>query len=108
MGAGAFLSTTMAAPMFGVIAAIEFTDMPAHGYLPMFVAVVGAALAVRLWGIITNKNQRIQPFTSGGMDRRGRGEAVDAGVRDDVAIMEKIPNENEKQLFLLARYVRRG
>ena len=64
MGAGAFLSTTMAAPMFGMIAAIEFTDMPAQGYLPMFVAVVGAALAVRLWGIITNKNQRIQPFTS--------------------------------------------
>ena len=29
------------------------------------------------------------------MDRRGRGEAIDAGVRDDVAIMEKIPNENE-------------
>lgn len=64
MGAAAFLSTTMAAPMFGMIAAIEFTDMQAQGYLPMFVAVVAAALAVRLWGILTDKDQRMQPFTS--------------------------------------------
>lgn len=64
MGAAAFLSTTMAAPMFGMIAAIEFTDMQAQGYLPMFVAVVSAAIAVRIWGLITNKEQRVQPFTS--------------------------------------------
>ncbi|MEZ2121490.1 MULTISPECIES: chloride channel protein [unclassified Corynebacterium] len=63
LGAGAFLSTTMAAPMFGMIAAVEFTDLPAQGYLAMFVAVITAALAVRVWGLIVNKDQRQLPFT---------------------------------------------
>lgn len=64
LGAAAFLSTAMAAPMFGLIAAIEFTDMAAQGYLPVFVAVVAAALAVRLWGLLTHDEKRLAPFTS--------------------------------------------
>ena len=47
IGAAAFLSTTMAAPLFGLVAAVEFTDQGADGYLAMFVAVVAATLAVR-------------------------------------------------------------
>lgn len=65
LGAAAFLSTTMAAPMFSMIAAVEFTDMEPQGYLPMFIAVCTAALAVRLWGILVNRDQRMAPFTSG-------------------------------------------
>lgn len=64
LGAAAFLSTAMAAPMFGMIAAIEFTDMAAQGYLPVFVAVCAAALAVRLWGLATHDERRLAPFTS--------------------------------------------
>ena len=63
LGAGAFLSTTMAAPMFGMIAAVEFTDLAAQGYLAMFISVITAALAVRLWGVIVHKDQRQLPFT---------------------------------------------
>lgn len=73
LGAAAFLSTAMAAPMFGLIAAIEFTDMAAQGYLPVFVAVVAAALAVRLWGLMVHDERRLVPFTSalfsGGVDK---------------------------------------
>lgn len=47
LGAAAFLSTTMAAPLFGLVAAVEFTNQGADGYLAMFVAVIAAALAVR-------------------------------------------------------------
>ncbi|QMV85930.1 chloride channel protein [Corynebacterium hindlerae] len=64
LGAAAFLSTAMAAPMFGMIAAIEFTDMAAQGYLPVFVAVVAAALSVRFWGLLIQKEQKLAPFTS--------------------------------------------
>ncbi|MEJ5928404.1 chloride channel protein [Corynebacterium sp. H128] len=64
LGAAAFLSTAMAAPMFGLIAAIEFTDMAAQGYLPVFVSVVAAALAVRVWGRLRHDEQRLAPFTS--------------------------------------------
>lgn len=64
LGAAAFLSTAMAAPMFGMIAAIEFTDMAAQGYLPVFVAVCAAALAVRLWGLFTHDERKLVPFTS--------------------------------------------
>lgn len=63
LGAAAFLSTAMAAPMFGMIAAIEFTDMAAQGYLPVFVSVVAAALAVRMWGLIRGGDQKLAPFT---------------------------------------------
>lgn len=63
LGAAAFLSTTMAAPMFGMIAAVEFTDMAAQGYLSMFVAVVSAALAVRVYGLLINADQRHFPLT---------------------------------------------
>lgn len=64
LGGAAFLSTAMAAPLFGLIAAIEFTDMAAQGYLPVFVAVVAAALAVRAWGLLVHEEQRLAPFTS--------------------------------------------
>ena len=47
LGAAAFLSTTMAAPLFGLVAAVEFTNQGADGYLAMFIAVIAAALAVR-------------------------------------------------------------
>lgn len=72
LGAAAFLSTAMAAPMFGMIAAIEFTDMAAQGYLPVFVAVVAAALAVRMWGLLTHDEQKLAPFTSALFDRGRR------------------------------------
>lgn len=75
LGAAAFLSTAMAAPMFGLIAAVEFTDMAAQGYLPVFVAVCAAALAVRLWGLAVHDEKRLAPFTSalfaGGVDKPG-------------------------------------
>ncbi|MFC5938250.1 chloride channel protein [Corynebacterium choanae] len=64
MGAAAFLSTTMAAPMFGMLAAVEFTDMPAQGYLAMFITVIAAALAVRILGIILDKDLHLPAFTS--------------------------------------------
>lgn len=63
MGAAAFLSTTMAAPMFGMIAAIEFTDVAPQGYLPVFLAVIVAVLTVRLWGVVTDREQRAVPMT---------------------------------------------
>ncbi|PRQ10808.1 chloride channel protein [Corynebacterium sp. 13CS0277] len=58
MGAAAFLSTTMAAPMFGMLAAVEFTDMPAQGYLAMFVTVIAAALATRAWAVLIDKESK--------------------------------------------------
>lgn len=61
-GAAAFLATSMAAPMFGMIAAIEFTDMAAQGYLSMFVAVISAVVAVRLWAVAHNKEFVFRPF----------------------------------------------
>lgn len=64
LGAAAFLSTAMAAPLFGLIAAIEFTDLAAQGYLPVFVAVASAAIAVRMWGVLVHREQRLAPFTS--------------------------------------------
>lgn len=63
LGAAAFLSTSMSAPLFGMIAAIEFTDLAAQGYLPVFIAVVAAALAVRGWGVITDREQQTWPMT---------------------------------------------
>ncbi|MDU0478879.1 chloride channel protein [Staphylococcus chromogenes] len=64
LGAAAFLSTAMAAPLFGLVAAVEFTDMAAQGYLPVFVSVASAAIAVRIWGIVVHRDQRLEPFTS--------------------------------------------
>lgn len=64
MGAAAFLCTTMAAPMFSMLAAVELTDMPSQGYLAMFVAVIAASLATRAWAVITDKEHRVLPFTS--------------------------------------------
>ncbi|ANE02825.1 chloride channel protein [Corynebacterium crudilactis] len=63
LGAAAFLSTTMAAPLFGLIAAVEFTDMEAQGYLPIFLAVASAVLAVRVWSVISKREFRAIPIT---------------------------------------------
>lgn len=63
LGAAAFLSTTMAAPLFGLIAAVEFTDMEAQGYLPIFLAVASAVLAVRVWFVIAKHELRAIPIT---------------------------------------------
>lgn len=63
LGAAAFLSTTMAAPLFGMIAAVEFTDMEPQGYLPVFLAVASAVLTVRVWAVITDREQRTFPVT---------------------------------------------
>lgn len=63
MGAASFLATSMAAPMFGMIAAIEFTDVSPQGYLPAFLAVVVAVLTVRGWGVFTDREQRSVPMT---------------------------------------------
>lgn len=63
LGAAAFLSTTMAAPLFGMIAAIEFTDMEPQGYLPVFLAVASAVLTVRVWSVITDREQWAIPVT---------------------------------------------
>ncbi|MFP7365284.1 chloride channel protein [Corynebacterium callunae] len=57
LGAAAFLSTTMSAPLFGLIAAVEFTDMEPQGYLSIFLAVAAAIIAVRLWLVITQGRQ---------------------------------------------------
>ncbi|APT84202.1 chloride channel protein [Corynebacterium aquilae] len=62
LGAAAFLSTTMAAPMFGMLAAVEFTDMQAQGYLAMFITVIAAALATRAWAVLIDKEQRHKPL----------------------------------------------
>lgn len=62
LGAAAFLSTAMVAPMFGMIAAVEFTDMVPQGYLPVFTAVVAAAVAVRMLGIAA---ARRAPYVQG-------------------------------------------
>ncbi|WP_047241308.1 chloride channel protein [Corynebacterium epidermidicanis] len=64
LGAAAFLSTAMAAPLFGLIAAVEFTDLAAEGYLPVFVAVASAAIGVRLWSVAVHRDQPMVPFTS--------------------------------------------
>ncbi|MGP6175173.1 chloride channel protein [Corynebacterium sp. A21] len=63
LGAAAFLATTMAAPLFGMIAAVEFTDMEPQGYLPVFLAVASAVLTVRVWAVITDREQRTFPVT---------------------------------------------
>ncbi len=63
LGAAAFLSTTMAAPLFGLIAAVEFTDMEPQGYLPIFLAVATAILAVRLWSLLINRELKALPIT---------------------------------------------
>lgn len=63
LGAAAFLSTTMAAPLFGMIAAIEFTDMEPQGYLPVFLAVASAVLTVRVWSVLTDREQWAIPVT---------------------------------------------
>ncbi|ALC04548.1 hypothetical protein CDES_00310 [Corynebacterium deserti GIMN1.010] len=63
LGAAAFLSTTMAAPLFGLIAAVEFTDMEPQGYLPVFLAVASGVLAVRVWAVIVNRDVRAIPIT---------------------------------------------
>ncbi|WP_096459511.1 chloride channel protein [Corynebacterium suranareeae] len=63
LGAAAFLSTTMAAPLFGLIAAVEFTDMEAQGYLPIFLAVASAVLAVRVWSVVSRRELRAIPIT---------------------------------------------
>ena len=63
MGAAAFLSTTMAAPLFGLIAAVEFTDMDAQGYLPIFLAVASGVLAVRVWSVAAKQDLRAIPIT---------------------------------------------
>ncbi|WP_034991152.1 chloride channel protein [Corynebacterium halotolerans] len=63
LGAAAFLSTTMAAPLFGLIAAVEFTDMEPQGYLPAFLAVASAVLTVRAWSVLSNREQRTFPVT---------------------------------------------
>lgn len=59
LGAAAFLAATMAAPLFGLIAAVEFTDMEPQGYLSIFVAVAAAIIVVRLWLVITQGRQAI-------------------------------------------------
>lgn len=63
LGAAAFLSTTMAAPLFGLIAAVEFTDMEPQGYLPAFLAVASAVLTVRVWAVLSDREQRTFPVT---------------------------------------------
>ncbi len=63
LGAAAFLSTTMAAPLFGLIAAVEFTDMEPQGYLPAFLAVASAVLTVRVWAVVSDREQRALPVT---------------------------------------------
>lgn len=63
LGAAAFLSTTMAAPLFGLIAAVEFTDMEPQGYLPIFLTVASAILAVRVWSVLINSDLRALPVT---------------------------------------------
>lgn len=63
LGAAAFLATTMAAPLFGMIAAVEFTDMEPQGYLPVFLAVASAVLTVRVWAVISDREQRTFPVT---------------------------------------------
>lgn len=63
LGAAAFLSTTMSAPLFGMIAAVEFTDMEPQGYLPVFIAVVSAVLTVRVWGVLLDRDQWTLPLT---------------------------------------------
>ena len=63
LGAAAFLSTAMAAPLFGLIAAVEFTDMEPQGYLPIFLTVASAILAVRLFTVLTDQTVRAMPIT---------------------------------------------
>ena len=63
LGAAAFLSTAMAAPLFGLIAAVEFTDMEPQGYLPIFLTVASAILAVRLFTVLTDQTVRAVPIT---------------------------------------------
>ena len=63
LGAAAFLSTAMAAPLFGLIAAVEFTDMEPQGYLPIFLTVASAILAVRLFTVLTDQTVRATPIT---------------------------------------------
>lgn len=63
LGAAAFLSTTMAAPLFGMIAAVEFTDMEPQGYLPVFLAVASAVLTVRVWSVLSDREQWAVPVT---------------------------------------------
>lgn len=63
LGAAAFLSTTMSAPLFGLIAAVEFTDMEPQGYLPIFLTVASAVLAVRVWAVLIDSDLRTLPVT---------------------------------------------
>lgn len=61
LGAAAFMSTSMAAPLFALVVVIEFTGQPSEAYLPLFLAAAtaaGTAVAIRIllnvgWGRLT-------------------------------------------------------
>ncbi|MDO4610216.1 chloride channel protein [Corynebacterium sp.] len=54
IGAAAFLSTTMAAPLFALVVVVEFTGQPSSAYLPLFFAAATAAATAVVMRVLLN------------------------------------------------------
>lgn len=64
LGAAAFLSASMSAPLFALIVTVEFTGQSSEAYLALFLAAATASLTVAIWrSLLKFPKDQVLPWT---------------------------------------------